>query len=80
MAKTTTRRTSTGVSVPHMRWLISDSMTWDIAVDGGTSQRWPISTAFWMAMIVIRLSVLGSAGLPDGRRHKSDYGNEVAHA
>lgn len=57
-----------------LRWLISDSMTWDIAVDGGKSEVANIH-GFLDGDDRYSLSVLGS-GLPMGGG-MSDYGNEV---
>ena len=57
-----------------LRWLISDSMTWDIAVDGGKSEVANIH-GFLDGDDRYSLSVLGD-GLPMGGG-MSDYGNEV---
>jgi iron complex outermembrane receptor protein len=57
-----------------LRWLISDSMTWDIAVDGGKSEVSNIH-GFLDGDDRYSLSVLGD-GLPMGGG-MSDYGNEV---
>jgi iron complex outermembrane receptor protein len=57
-----------------LRWLISDSMTWDIAVDGGKSEVSNIH-GFLDGDDRYSLSVLGD-GLPMGG-DMSDYGNEV---
>jgi len=56
-----------------LRWLISDSMTWDIAVDGGKSEVANIHSGL-DGDDRYSLSGLG-AGLPGGGM--SDYGNEV---
>ena len=57
-----------------LRWLISDSMTWDIAVDGGKSEVANIH-GFLDGDDRYSNSVLGG-GLPMGGG-MSDYGNEV---
>jgi len=57
-----------------LRWLISDSMTWDVAVDGGKSEVANIH-GFLDGDDRYSLSVLGD-GLPMGGG-MSDYGNEV---
>ena len=56
-----------------LRWLISDSMTWDIAIDGGKSEVANIHSGL-DGDTRYSLSGLG-AGLPGGGM--SDYGNEV---
>ena len=57
-----------------VRWLVSDSMTWDVAVDGGKSEVANIH-GFLDGDDRYSLSVLGD-GLPMGGG-MSDYGNEV---
>ena len=57
-----------------LRWLISDSMTWDIAVDGGKSEVANIHGCLDGDDSLLAL-VLGD-GLPMGGG-MSDYGNEV---
>ena len=57
-----------------MRWLISDSMTWDLAVDGGTTE---FANIHGFVDDDDRYTTSGlPAGLPDGS-NKADYGNEV---
>jgi len=57
-----------------MRWLISDSMTWDLAIDGGTTEFANIHS-FIDGDDRVTTSGL-PPGLPDGS-NKADYGNEV---
>jgi iron complex outermembrane receptor protein len=56
-----------------LRWLISDSMTWDIAIDGGKSEVSNIHSGL-DGDDRYSFSTLGN-GLPGG--NMSDYGNEV---
>ena len=56
-----------------LRWLISDSMTWDIAIDGGKSEVSNIHSGL-DGNDRYSFSTLGN-GLPGG--NMSDYGNEV---
>lgn len=57
-----------------MRWLISDSMTWDLAIDGGTTE---FANIHGFIDGDDRVTTSGlPPGLPDGS-NKADYGNEV---
>ena len=57
-----------------MRWLISDSMTWDLAIDGGNTE---FANIHGFVDDDKRYTTSGlPAGLPDGS-NKADYGNEV---
>ena len=58
-----------------MRWLISDSMTWDLAIDGGNTE---FANIHGFIDDDKRISTSGiTNGLPDGS-NKADYGNEVS--
>jgi iron complex outermembrane receptor protein len=58
-----------------MRWLISDSMTWDLAIDGGNTE---FANIHGFVDDDKRISTSGiTNGLPDGS-NKAEYGNEVS--